>query len=109
MGNGDLGLRGLAEAYAYGIAYAVKEQCSDAYGTFQPAVFALACFGYAQMQGIVHAFLLHLAAQKAYALYHDDGIGCLDADNDVGEMLTLCDAEKFHATFHDSVWGVAVA
>ena len=61
------------------------------------------------MHGVVHAFLVHLAAEQAYALYHDDGIGGLDADNDVGEMLTLGDTEEFHAAFHDSIGSVAIA
>ncbi len=109
LGDGYLFLRFLAEADADGVADAVDEQRTDAHCALQPAVLALASFRHAQVQRIVHAFLLHLLAEQADALHHDHRVRGLNADHDVAEPFPLADAQEFHTRLHDALGRIAVA
>ena len=53
-------LRLLAKTNAYGVADAVGEQCSDAYGTLDASVLALASLSHAEVERIVHVIAVHL-------------------------------------------------
>ena len=64
-----------AEAYTNGIADAVSQQGTDTYSTLDSAILAFACFGYAEVEWVIHAFLLHLADQEAHGANHHYGIG----------------------------------
>ncbi len=60
------------------------------------------------MERIVHSLLLHLLAQQTDALYHDDRIAGLDADNNIWEVFALADTQKLHAALYDARRGIAV-
>ena len=62
-------------ADTYGIADAIREQGSDAYGTLDSAILAFASFGYAEVEWVIHTFLLHFFYQEAHGADHHNGIG----------------------------------
>ena len=67
--------RFLAQAYTNGIADAISQEGTDTYGTLDSAIFAFAGFGYAEVEWLVHAFLLHFFYQEAHGADHHNGIG----------------------------------
>ena len=109
VGHRNLVLGRFAEADADGVADAVDEQGTDAHGTLQAAVLALAGFRDAEVEGEGHAFGLHGAAQQAHALHHHHGVGGFDADDDIQELLLHAHAQELHARLHDAGGRVAIA
>ena len=99
----------LAEADTNGVANAVDEQCANANSTFQSAVLAFARFCHAEVQRIVHAFLLHLPTEQADALDHDDGVRSLNADHHITELLAFGNAQELHARLHNAFGRIAIA
>ena len=67
--------RFLAQAYTNGIADAISQEGTDTYGTLDSAIFAFAGFGYAEVEWVVHAFLLHFFYQEAHGANHHNGVG----------------------------------
>ena len=65
----------LAEAYTKGIADTVSQQGTDTHGTLDSSILAFACFGYAEVEWVVHAFLLHFFYQEAHRADHHYGVG----------------------------------
>ena len=58
-GYGNLAFGLFGEGYADGVANTFGEQCSDAEGTLDASVLALASLGNAEVQGVVHVLLIH--------------------------------------------------
>ena len=104
-----LGLRLFAQRHTNGVANAVGQQRAYAHGTFYAAVFALASLGHAQVQGVVHIGLIHLAHQQSHRLHHHHGVAGFDADYHIVKLLFLADAQKLHAAFNNAFGGVAIA
>ena len=67
--------RFLAQAYTNGIADAISQEGTDTYGTLDSAIFALAVSVWAEVEWVVHAFLLHFFYQEAHGANHHYGIG----------------------------------
>ena len=109
VGHGHFRLGRFAQAHAQRVAYAVGQQCPDAGGTLDASVLALAGLGHAQVEGEVHAFAFHHAAQQADAAHHDLRVGGFDGDDHIAELLFHTHTEKFHAALHDALRRVAVA
>ena len=61
------------------------------------------------MEGIVHVLLVHRCHEEANGADHDDGVGTLDGNDDIVEMLFLTDAQELHTALHDALGRVAVA
>ena len=101
-------LRLLAQAHAYGVANAVGEQCSNAHGTLYASVLALTGFGHAEVEGIVHVGLVHLADEQTHGAHHDHGVAGLYAYDHVVKLLTLADAQKLHAALNNAFGRVAI-
>ena len=108
-GNGDFALRSFAEADTYGVADAVGKQGSDADSRLDATVLAVAGLGDAEVDGVGHPFGFHLAHQQTYGDDHDDGVACLDGDDDVVELLVAADTQKLHAGLHHAGRCVAIA
>ena len=65
----------LAEAYTDCIADTVSQQGTDAHCTLDSAILSFASFGYAEVEWVVHAFLLHFFYQEAHGADHHYGVG----------------------------------
>ena len=107
--HGNLCLGLLGERHAYGVAYAVGEQCPYAHGALDASVLALAGLGHSQVQWIVHVLLVHLAHQQAHRAHHHHGVACLDGDDHIIELLLLAYTQEFHAALDDALGGVAIS
>ena len=67
--------RFLAQTHANRIADTISQEGTDTYGTLDSAIFAFAGFGYAEVEWVVHAFLLHFFYQEAHGANHHNGVG----------------------------------
>ena len=65
----------LCQADPNGVAESVLQQCADAQGRFDAAVFAVAGLGHPEMKGKGHVFLFHPCHEQAVSLDHDLGVG----------------------------------
>ena len=104
-----LSLRLLAQTHADGVADAVGKQSSDAYGTLDASVLALASLSHAEVERIVHIVAVHLVDEQTNCAHHDDCVGSLDGNHHVVKLLLLADAQKLHAALYDSLGSVAIA
>ena len=101
--------RFLAQTYTHGIADTIGQKGTDAHSTLDSSVLAFTSLSNAQMQRIAHAFFLHLADQEAHRANHHYGIGRLDADDHIVEILFLADAEELHTALYDAFGSIAIA
>ena len=108
-GDGDLVAGLLAQRHPDGIAYAIGKQRAYAYGRFDTAVFAVTGFGNAKMQGVVHIFGIHRFYKHSHGFYHDDGIGCLDRENNIIEIGLAAYPQVFEARLYHAPRRIAVA
>ena len=108
-GHRNLSLRLLAKAHTDSVANAVGEQCSYAHGTLDASVLALASLGHSKVKRIVHVGLVHLGNEQAHGAHHDDGVGGLDGNHNIVELLLLADAQELETALYDALWGIAVA
>ena len=99
----------LAQTHTYGVADAVGEQSSDAYGALYTSVFALASLSHAEVERIVHVVAVHLVDKQTHCAHHDDCVGSLDGNHHIVKLLLLADAQKLHAALDDSLGSVAIA
>ena len=65
-GHGNLTFRFLRERHADGVADALSEQGTDAHGRLDASVLALAGFGHAEVERVVHVLLVHCLNEQAY-------------------------------------------
>ena len=107
--NWDFALGLLGEGDADGVANALGEQGTNADGGLDATVLALTCLGDTEVQGIVHVFTVHGLDKQAHGGDHDHGVGGLDGDDDIVEMLATEDAQELHAALDNALGGVAVA
>ena len=107
--DGQFRFGSFAKRNANGIADAVAQQRTDAYGTFDAPVFAVARFGHAQMEWVVHPFGIHRAYQQADCFDHDYRVGCFDGDDHVVELLVPADTQKLHARGNHPFGRITVA
>ena len=108
-GHGDLEFRVFGERNPHGIAYTIFQECADAGGRFYATVFALACFGDTEVQGVVHVLLMHPHDECTVGLHHHLGIAGFHTEHDVVETFSFCDAQKFQGRFHHAESRIAVA
>ena len=104
----NFGFGRFAERHTQRVADAIAQQGTYARCALDATVFAFTGLGYAKMQGVVHTFALHGSAQQTHALHHHNGVAGFDRDHHILEVLFLTNAEKFHATLHDTLGCVAV-
>ena len=55
-----------------------------------------------------HTFLSHFCHQQSHALYHNDCIAGLYADNHIHELLAHTNTQKLHTAFHYALRSVAI-
>ena len=98
------------ERNADGVAQAVAQQRADADGALDPAVFAFAGFGDAEVDRIipVRAEFIQSRDQQAIALDHHLGIARLHREFEIMEIVLAADAGKFQRAFHHAQRRVAV-
>ena len=108
-GHGYLSLGLLGERHADGVADAVGKEGSDAHGTLDAAVLALTRLGHSEVERVVHVFAVELCHEQSHRLDHHHGVGRLDGDDHVVEVLPLADAQELHTTLDDTLGRVAVA
>ena len=65
----------LAEAYTDCIADTISQQGTDTHCTLDSSILTFASFGYAEVEWVVHAFLLHFFYQEAHGADHHYGVG----------------------------------
>ena len=109
LGYGYLGFGGFAQADADGVAYAVMEERTDAYGRLDTSVFAFTGFRHAQMQREVHVLAVHLFHEQTHRFGHDLRVAGFDGEDDIAELLIHRHAQKLHTTLHHARRRVAVA
>ena len=107
-GHGYLSLGFLGERHADGVADAVGKKGSDAHGTLDAAVLALTRLGHSEVERVVHVFAVELCHEQSHRLDHHHGVGRLDGDDHVVEVLPLADAQELHTTLDDTLGRVAV-
>ena len=91
-GDGDLVDAVLGKGDADGVAKAVHEERADADGGLDAAVLAIAGLGDAEVERVVHAFLVHAGDEQAVGLDHHLGVGGLHREDDVVKAVAAADA-----------------
>src|SRR5574344_705147 len=61
------------------------------------------------MERIVHVLSIHSMYKQTYRANHHHGIGSLDGNDYIIKLLTFAYTQKFHATLHDALRGIAIA
>lgn len=99
------------EGDADGIADAVGEEGADADDGFDAAVFAIASFGDAEVDGVVPigAFGIEASDEEAVGLDHDLWVRGLHGEDEVVVVVIASDAGKLEGAFAHAEGGVAIA
>jgi hypothetical protein len=109
LGDRDFVDAVFGEGDADGVAESVEEETADADGAFDAAVFAVARFGDAEVERVVHVFLRHALHEQAVGLDHDLGIRGLHREHDLLVGVRLGDAEELEGALDHTERRVAVA
>ena len=97
------------ERYSYGISYAIGQQSAYTYGTLDTSVFALSGLCNAEMQRVMHVFLIHTVYKKAHRANHHHRIRSFHRYHNIVKSLFLADTQKLHAAFYYALGRITVA
>ena len=76
----------------------VTKKRTDSDSALDTPVLTVTRLRYPKVQGVMHILGLHRTNQQPHGPYHDNGIGSLNRNNHIREILLPANAKKLHTT-----------